>query len=99
LWRRPRPKLGCGAKERRKNNEEVHNCFVHRILFSAEVKNVWSYTSTPPYAFMVWCLVKHRDTKGNGTKRSLNMGRRENAFKILVEKPEGRRPLGKPRRR
>jgi hypothetical protein len=22
LWRRPRPKLGCGAKERRKKKEE-----------------------------------------------------------------------------
>jgi hypothetical protein len=28
---------------------------------SAEVKNAWSYTSTPPYTFMVWCLVKLRD--------------------------------------
>jgi len=28
---------------------------------SAEVKNVWSYTSTPPYVFTAWCLVKHRD--------------------------------------
>jgi hypothetical protein len=28
---------------------------------SAEVKNVWGYTSTPPY-IMVWCLVKHRDS-------------------------------------
>jgi hypothetical protein len=28
---------------------------------SAEVKNVWSYTSTPQYVFMVWCSVKHRD--------------------------------------
>jgi hypothetical protein len=27
----------------------------------AEVKNVWSYTCTPQYVFMVWCLVKHRD--------------------------------------
>jgi hypothetical protein len=24
-------------------------------------KNVWSYTSIPQYAFMVWCLVKHKD--------------------------------------
>jgi len=24
-------------------------------------KNEWSYTSTPQYAFMTWCLVKHRD--------------------------------------
>jgi hypothetical protein len=25
---------------------------------SAEVKNAWSYTSTPQYVFMVWCLFK-----------------------------------------
>jgi hypothetical protein len=24
-------------------------------------KNAWSYTSTPQYIFMAWCLVKHRD--------------------------------------
>jgi len=29
--------------------------------FSAEIKNVWSYTSTIPYVFMAWCLVKHSD--------------------------------------
>jgi len=27
---------------------------------SAEVKNLCSYTSSPNYAFMAWCLVKHR---------------------------------------
>jgi len=26
-----------------------------------EVKNVWTYTSTPPYIFMARRLVKHRD--------------------------------------
>jgi len=25
---------------------------------SAEVKNTWSYNSTPPKAFMLWCSVK-----------------------------------------
>jgi hypothetical protein len=25
-----------------------------------EVKNTWSYTSTAPYFFMEWCLIKHR---------------------------------------
>jgi hypothetical protein len=25
---------------------------------SAEVKNAWSYTSTPQYDFMAWCLIK-----------------------------------------
>jgi hypothetical protein len=28
---------------------------------SAEVKNAWSYISTPQYVFMAWCLVKYRD--------------------------------------
>jgi hypothetical protein len=23
--------------------------------------NEWSYTSTPQYIFMMWCVVKHRD--------------------------------------
>jgi len=31
-------------------------------LSSAEVKNAWSYTSTPLYVFKAWCLVKHRTT-------------------------------------
>jgi len=29
---------------------------------SGEFKNAWSYTSTPQYVFMAWCLVKHRTT-------------------------------------
>jgi hypothetical protein len=33
----------------------------HSPPSSAEVKNAWSYTSTPQYACMAWCLVKHRD--------------------------------------
>jgi hypothetical protein len=32
----------------------------HSPPSSAEVKNVWSYTSTPPYVYMAWCLVKQR---------------------------------------
>jgi hypothetical protein len=27
----------------------------------AKAKDVWSYTSTLPYNFMAWCLIKHRD--------------------------------------
>jgi hypothetical protein len=30
----------------------------HSPPSSAEAKNEWSYTSTPQYAFMVWCSVK-----------------------------------------
>jgi hypothetical protein len=33
----------------------------HSPPSSAKVKNAWSYTSTPEYVFMAWCLVKHRD--------------------------------------
>jgi hypothetical protein len=33
----------------------------HSPPSSDEVKNAWSYTATPQYAFMVSCLVKHRD--------------------------------------
>jgi hypothetical protein len=34
----------------------------HSPPTSAEVKNAWSYTSTPQYVFMAWYLVKHRDS-------------------------------------
>jgi hypothetical protein len=30
----------------------------HSPQSSAEVKNAWSYNSTPQYAFMAWCSVK-----------------------------------------
>jgi hypothetical protein len=30
----------------------------HSPPSTAEVKNAWSYTSTPQYAFMAWCSVK-----------------------------------------
>jgi hypothetical protein len=33
----------------------------HSPPSSADVKNAWSYTSTPQYVFMAWCLVKHGD--------------------------------------
>jgi hypothetical protein len=33
----------------------------HSPPSSAEVKDAWSYTSTPQYVFMAWCLVKHRN--------------------------------------
>jgi hypothetical protein len=29
----------------------------HSRPASAEVKNLWTYTSTPPYAFMAQCLI------------------------------------------
>jgi hypothetical protein len=34
----------------------------HSPPYSTKIKNAWSYTSTPQYAFMAWCSVKkHRD--------------------------------------
>jgi hypothetical protein len=33
----------------------------HSLPSGAEVKNSWHCTSTPPYVFMAWWLVKHRD--------------------------------------
>jgi hypothetical protein len=33
----------------------------HPPLSLARVKNMWSYTSTNPYAFIVWCVIKHKD--------------------------------------
>jgi len=33
----------------------------HSPPSSGNVKNAWSYTSTPPYVFMAWSLVKHMD--------------------------------------
>jgi hypothetical protein len=33
----------------------------HSTPPSAEDRNAWKYTSTPPYVFMAWCLIKHRD--------------------------------------
>jgi hypothetical protein len=31
------------------------------IPSSAEAKNAWSYTSSLPYVFMAWCLIKHKN--------------------------------------
>ena len=50
----------------------------------AESKNAWIYTSSLPYSFTAWCLIKHRDSFV-----SLK-GRRETH--ILFGKPQGERP-------
>jgi hypothetical protein len=31
-------------------------------LSSAKVKNMWSRTSISSYTFIVWCLIKHKDS-------------------------------------
>jgi len=30
----------------------------HAIPSGAQVKNEWSYISTPPFVFMGWCVIK-----------------------------------------
>jgi hypothetical protein len=34
----------------------------HSPPCSTEVKNAWGYTSTPPHAFRMWYILKHRDS-------------------------------------
>jgi hypothetical protein len=47
------------AKEHNMSWLQLENLCV-QPPFSAEVKNVCSYISTPPYAFMALCLNKHQ---------------------------------------
>jgi hypothetical protein len=49
----------------------------HSPPSSAEVKNAWSYTSTPQYVIMVWCLFKHR---GNFTRCRIHNRRERNVM-------------------
>jgi hypothetical protein len=42
----------------------------HSPPFCAEDKNAWSYTSTPSYVFMSWCLIKYRMSSWRSTLSS-----------------------------
>jgi hypothetical protein len=42
-------------------------------------------------------IIKLRRMRGKGNVA--RMGKKSNAYKLLVKKPEGKRPLGRPRRR
>jgi hypothetical protein len=54
---------------------------LHLVLRS---KSAWSYTSTPQYTFMAWCLVKHRDsTFYNIMEILMNHSRNEKCQKCL----------------
>jgi hypothetical protein len=33
----------------------------HSPATGAEVKNTWLYAFTPPYAFMLWCLISEAE--------------------------------------
>jgi hypothetical protein len=45
---------------------------------------VWSYTSTPQYAFMAWCIIKHRDNFTFTTDRLNN----SNSYPFYYQPPE-----------
>jgi len=42
----------------------------HSTPSSAEVKNVCTYTFTPTYIFMVWCLIEDETSSWHGTQLS-----------------------------
>jgi hypothetical protein len=46
------------------------------LLLMPRSKNAWKYTSTPPYVFIAWCLVKHRD--------NFTFKRVEESYRLLV---------------
>jgi hypothetical protein len=46
---------GCSFPRRKQPGHEAD----HSSSCIAKVKNVWLYTFTPPFVFMVWYLVKH----------------------------------------
>jgi hypothetical protein len=61
-----------------------------RKLHNEEVHNLYSSPS-------IIRMIKSRRMRWAG--HVARMGERKNAYRILVGKPEGRRPLGRPRRR
>jgi hypothetical protein len=56
LWGPPMVLMALSLGVKRPGREVDHSppC-------NAEVKNSWSYTPIPPYVFVAWCLIKHRD--------------------------------------
>jgi hypothetical protein len=74
----------------------------HSLPSRAEVKNAWNYTSTPQYAFMVWCSVKAQEqytltfTFKYFSSDRIKLHYQEEmrfAYRILVGKRERKGPL------
>jgi hypothetical protein len=61
-----------------------------RKLHNEEVRDMYSSPSTIQ-------IIKSRKMRWAGNVA--RMGEKSNAYKLLVEKPEGKRPPGRPRRR
>jgi hypothetical protein len=63
-----------------------------RKLHNEELHNSYCSPSTS-----IIRMIKSRRMRWEGLLA--RMGEKRNAYRVLVEKPEGRRPLGRPRRR
>jgi hypothetical protein len=57
----------------------------HSPASTANVKNVLTYASTPPYVFMAWYLVKHREDFTFTFIPALDTGTEENHQKFLAD--------------
>jgi hypothetical protein len=63
-----------GPSGRSKQKEQQAD---HLLPSRGKIKNVWSYAITPPYIFMAWCLINHRDN-------FIFLPLHENSFSLLV---------------
>jgi hypothetical protein len=73
----------------------IYYGFIHikrgwRKLYNVELHNLYSSPS-------IIRMIRSRRMRWAG--HVVRMGAKKNAYRILVGKPEGKRPLGRPRRR
>jgi hypothetical protein len=61
----------------------------HSPPSSAKVKNTWSYTFTPQYAYMALCSVKKIGMKLHNE----DVREKRNAYRILVEQHEVKKTI------
>jgi hypothetical protein len=60
-----------------------------RIMHNEELRNLYSSTS----------IIRIIKSRMRWVGHVARMGEKRNAYRLLVGKPEGKRPLGRPRRR
>jgi hypothetical protein len=61
-----------------------------RKLYNGELHNLYSLPN-------IFRMMKSRNMRWSG--HVAQMGAKRNAYRILIAKPEGKKPLGRPRRR
>jgi hypothetical protein len=85
LWRRPRPKLGCGAKERRRRTViSVGKVDIRETKCAGEKQSIIR-------------VIKSMKVRWAG--HVALMGEMRNSYSTLVGKPVGKRPLERSGRR